>query len=176
MPTAISDSAFIMSTASPIVKRAPLYGSFISRFVAFLIDTTILVFWYSIIIYSMADYSLQFNTWKQVVFVEGGISLLEFEAVLQLFFYSLYFPVLHWLYFTLLESSPKQATVGKSTLGLKVTDLRGKRISFLRANARYFARLISAVPLLLGFLLILSTRRKQALHDYVARTLVMTDQ
>ncbi|MBX0334482.1 RDD family protein [Pontibacter sp. HSC-14F20] len=175
MPTAITDSAFIMSSASPIVKRAPLYGSFISRFVAFLIDTTILVFWYSIIIYSMAEYSLQFNTWKQVV-SEGGISLMEFEAVLQLFFYSLYFPILHWLYYTLLEASPKQATIGKFTLGLKVTDVRGKRISLLQANVRYFSRLLSALPLLLGFLLIQFTRRRQALHDYVARTLVMTDQ
>ncbi|GGG06714.1 RDD family protein [Pontibacter amylolyticus] len=175
MPTAITDSAFIMSTASPVVKRAPLYGSFISRFVAFLIDTTILVFWYSIILYSMAEYSLQFNTWKQVVY-DGGISFLEFEAVLQLFFYSLYFPVLHWLYYTLLEASPKQATIGKFTLGLKVTDLRGKRISLLQANVRYFSRILSALPLLLGFLLIQFTRRRQALHDYVARTLVVTEQ
>ncbi|EJF09805.1 RDD family protein [Pontibacter sp. FD36] len=175
MSTAITDSAFIISSASPVVKRTPLYGSFISRFVAFLIDTTILVFWYSIILYSMAENSLQFNTWKQVV-VDGNISMLEFEAVLQLFFYSLYFPILHWLYYTLLEASPKQATIGKFTLGLKVTDLRGKRISFLQANARYFSRILSALPLLLGFLLIQFTRRKQALHDYVARTLVMTEQ
>lgn len=175
MSTAITDSAFIITSASPVVKRAPLYGSFISRFVAFLIDMTILVFWYSIILYSMAENSLQFNTWKQVMF-DGGISMMEFEAVLQLFFYSLYFPILHWLYYTLLEASPKQATIGKFTLGLKVTDLRGKRISFLQANIRYFSRILSALPLLLGFLLIQFTRRRQALHDYVARTLVMTDQ
>ncbi|MDO6389188.1 RDD family protein [Pontibacter sp. BT731] len=175
MPTAITDSVFIMSTASPVVKRTPLYGSFMSRFVAFLIDTTILVFWYSIILYSMAEYSLQFNTWKQVIY-DGSVSLLEFEVVLQLFFYSLYFPVLHWLYYTLLEASPKQATIGKFTLGLKVTDLRGKRITWLQANVRYFSRILSALPLLLGFVLIQFQRRRQALHDYVARTVVMTDQ
>lgn len=152
-----------------------MYGSTVNRFVAFLIDTTILVFWYSIILYSMAESALQFNTWKQAVFT-GGISAMEFNAMMQLFFYSLYFPVLHWLYYTLLESSPKQATIGKFTLGLKVTDLRGKRITFWHANLRYFCRLLSALPLLLGFLLIQFTRRRQALHDYVARTLVMTEQ
>lgn len=175
MSTAITNSAFIITPSSPVVKRAPLYGSIISRFVAFLIDTTILVFWYSVILYSMAESTLQFNTWKQVVF-EGGVSAFEVKAVMELFFYSLYFPILHWLYYTLLESSPKQATVGKFTLGLKVTDLRGKRISFWQANLRYFARVLSAVPLFMGFLLIQFTRRRQALHDYVARTLVMTDQ
>jgi uncharacterized RDD family membrane protein YckC len=175
MSTAITNSAFIITSTSPVVKRAPLYGSIISRFVAFLIDTTILVFWYSVILYSMAENSLQFHTWQQVI-LEGSLSAFEVEAIMELFFYSLYFPVLHWLYYTLLESSPKQATVGKFTLGLKVTDLRGKRISFWHANARYFARVLSAVPLLLGFLLIQFTRRRQALHDYAARTLVMTDQ
>ncbi len=175
MSTAITNSAFIITPTSPIVKRAPLYGSIISRFVAFLIDTTILVFWYSVILYSTAENSLQFHTWKQVIF-EGGLSAFEVDAMLELFFYSLYFPVLHWLYYTLLESSPKQATVGKFTLGLKVTDLRGKRISFWHANLRYFCRILSAAPVLLGFILIQFTRRRQALHDYVARTLVMTDQ
>jgi uncharacterized RDD family membrane protein YckC len=175
MPTAITNSAFIISSASPVVRRTPLYGSLVSRFVAFLIDTTILVFWYSIILYSMADSTLQFNTWK-AIFFQGGTSMPEFQAILQLFFFSLYFPVLHWLYYTLLEASPKQATIGKFTLGLKVTDLRGKRISFWQANVRYFSRLLSALPLLTGFLLILFTRRGQALHDYVAGTVVMTEQ
>lgn len=123
----------------------------------------------------MADSTLQFNTWKQVIF-DGSISAMEMQPLLQLFFYSMYFPVLHWLYYTLLESSPKQATVGKFTLGLKVTDLRGKRISFWQANLRYFSRVLSALPILLGFALILFTRRRQALHDYVSRTVVMTDQ
>lgn len=102
--------------------------------------------------------------------------MVEFQSVMQLFFFSLYFPVLHWLYYTLLEASPKQATIGKFTLGLKVTDLRGKRISLWQANLRYFSRVLSLLPLLLGFILILFTRRRQALHDYVARTVVMTEQ
>lgn len=175
MPTAISNPAFVIMPASPVVKRAPLYGSLTSRFVAFLIDTIILVFWYSIILYSVADNILPLSVWKGRYY-EGGISLFEFETVMELFFFSLYFPVLHWLYHTLLEASPKQATIGKFTLGLKVTDLRGKRITFWQSNLRYFSKLLSAVPLLTGFLLILTTRRKQALHDYIARTLVMTEQ
>lgn len=175
MPTAISNSAFVSMPASPVVRRAPLYGNLVNRAVAFLVDMTILVFFYSIILYSTADNPLQFNTWKEVMY-KGGISIMEFQAIMKLFIFSLYFPVLHWLYNTLLESSPKQATIGKFTLGLKVTDLRGKRISFWQANLRYFSKIISAIPLLSGFFLVLSTRRRQALHDYIARTLVVTDQ
>jgi uncharacterized RDD family membrane protein YckC len=90
-------------------------------------------------------------------------------------FFNLYFPVVHWLYNTLLISSPKQATIGKFTLGLRVTDLRGKRISFMQANLRYFSKIASALPIGLGFLLILTSRRSQMLHDYFARTVVVTD-
>src|SRR3954466_12584973 len=34
------------------------------------------------------------------------------------------------VYFAYLESSEKQATIGKMVLGLKVTDMNGQRISF----------------------------------------------
>lgn len=175
MPTAITNSAFIAMPVSPVIKRAPLYGSLANRFVAFLVDTTILVFWYSIILYPTADNPLQFNTWKEISY-SGGIGMPEIQAILKVFFFTLYFPVLHWLYYTLLESSPKQATIGKFTLGLKVTDLRGKKITFLQANLRYFSKLLSALPLFTGFLVILSTRRKQTLHDYIARTVVVSEQ
>jgi uncharacterized RDD family membrane protein YckC len=175
MSTAVSNSVFVSIPASPVISRAPLYGNLINRAVAFLIDMTILVFFYSIILYSTEDNPLQFNTWKEI-FYKGGISLMEFQAIMKIFLFSLYFPVLHWLYNTVLESSPKQATIGKFTLGLKVTDLRGRRISFWQANLRYFSKILSALPLFTGFLLVLSTRRRQALHDYIARTLVVTEQ
>ena len=41
-----------------------------------------------------------------------------------------------------MESSPKQATLGKMALGLKVTDLQGERLSFARATGRYFRQVL----------------------------------
>ena len=41
--------------------------------------------------------------------------------------------LISWMYFALMESSAKQATIGKSLLGLVVTDLNGDRISFFLA-------------------------------------------
>lgn len=80
--------------------------------------------------------------------------------------------VLYFSYCALLESSSWQATIGKRLLGLKVTNLRGERIGFARAATRFFAELLSGLTLCLGYLLIVVTRRRQALHDLIAGTLV----
>jgi uncharacterized RDD family membrane protein YckC len=80
---------------------------------------------------------------------------------------------LSWLYFALLESGPRCATYGKRALHLQVLaagDLT--RIGFLRASARWVARLLSTI-LLLGYLMQPFTPRKRALHDYIAGTVVV---
>ncbi len=78
-----------------------------------------------------------------------------------------------WLYYTLLESSAWQATLGKKMLGMKVIDMDGNRISFGKANARYWSKIISAVILYIGFIMVAFTERKQGLHDKIAGTLVV---
>ncbi len=81
--------------------------------------------------------------------------------------------ILGWLYFALMESSAQQATLGKMALGIKVTDLNGERISFARATGRHFSKIISAVLLLIGYLMVAFTERKQGLHDMIAGCLVV---
>ena len=78
-----------------------------------------------------------------------------------------------WLYFAFMESSVKQATLGKMVLGLKVTDINGKKISFARATGRYFAKILSAIILFIGFIMVAFTEKKQGLHDKLADTLVV---
>jgi uncharacterized RDD family membrane protein YckC len=81
--------------------------------------------------------------------------------------------ILGLAYYGGMESSARQATIGKSLLGLKVTDLDGNRISFLRAIGRYFAKILSALILLIGFIMVAFTEKKQGLHDMIAGTLVV---
>ena len=82
--------------------------------------------------------------------------------------------VVGWLYYAYSESSAAQATLGKRALGLYVTDLNGQRISFARASARYFCKIITGmVPLFIGYILAGVTQRKQALHDMIAACLVL---
>ncbi len=79
-----------------------------------------------------------------------------------------------WLYFAGMESSSYQATIGKQILGIRVTDLEGGRITFARATLRYFAKFVSGAIFMIGFLMAAWTERKQALHDMIAGTLVVT--
>jgi hypothetical protein len=91
--------------------------------------------------------------------------------------FSLLFDVLvvagGWLYFSLLQSSDWQASVGMRALGLSVIGYDGGRISFARATGRYFASFVSGFICYVGYLLIAFTERKQALHDLMASTLVV---
>ena len=77
------------------------------------------------------------------------------------------------LYFAGMESSAKQATLGKMAAGLVVTDLQAERITFLRAIGRNLAKILSALVLGIGFLMVAFTKRKRGLHDKVAGTLVV---
>lgn len=81
--------------------------------------------------------------------------------------------LLHWAYYSLLESSTWRATLGKKALGLEVTDLNGARISFGRATGRWAARYVSVMTLGIGYLMAGFTEKKQALHDMIAGTLVI---
>jgi uncharacterized RDD family membrane protein YckC len=80
-----------------------------------------------------------------------------------------------WLYYSLWESSRWQATPGKRLLGLSVTDLEGRRISFFRAAGRAFV-MIAFLLVPFGFLTYVVagfSARKQALHDMIAGCLIL---
>ncbi|WP_018875421.1 MULTISPECIES: RDD family protein [unclassified Thioalkalivibrio] len=78
-----------------------------------------------------------------------------------------------WLYWAGMHSSRYQATLGKMVFGLRVVDFNGERISFLRATGRHFATILSGMILMIGYIMVAFTRRRQALHDLIAQTLVV---
>lgn len=78
-----------------------------------------------------------------------------------------------WLYFAFMESSKQQGTIGKIFMKIKVTDLNGNKVNFLKASIRHFSKLLSAIILGIGYLMVLWTDRRQALHDIIAKTLVV---
>ena len=80
--------------------------------------------------------------------------------------------VVTWLYYALCESSSWQGTIGKKLLGLRVTDMNGQRIGFAQASGRHFAKILSALLLGIGFIMIAFSEHKQGLHDTLASTLV----
>ena len=76
-------------------------------------------------------------------------------------------------YFILMESGSRSATLGKRWMNIKVLDSHGHRLTVWRAAGRLFAHIFSYLTLMIGFLIQPFTRRKQALHDMLAGTVVV---
>ncbi|MCW5737248.1 MAG: RDD family protein [Enhydrobacter sp.] len=139
------------------------YGGFWLRVVAYIIDGIIL------------------NIGLGVVGAILGVSLIPVDpaqmdpadAMSEMGTFQAIALVASWLYFALMESSARGATVGKMAVGLRVVDENGQRISFARATGRFFAKFISALILLIGYLMVAFTDRKRGLHDIMAGTLVV---
>ncbi len=91
-----------------------------------------------------------------------------------------------WAYVALQECGPAQATLGKRMLRLRVTGLDGARVSLLTASFRSWPRWLPGILGVIGILdaigglaalaaciAVAFTRRKQGLHDMMARCLVV---
>jgi len=102
----------------------------------------------------------------------AGIEQKTKETILGVLGVPLYFS-LSWLYYAFLESSNLKATLGKMVLGIVVVDVNKNKISFLRASARYWSKIISSSILLIGFIMAGFTKDKQALHDIISGTYVV---
>ena len=82
---------------------------------------------------------------------------------------------IYWLYFVILQSSEKRSTLGMRVCDIKIHDEHFNRLGFWRLTGRYFATGLSGIILLIGFFMIAFTKRKQGLHDLVARTIHTKD-
>ena len=81
--------------------------------------------------------------------------------------------IIPWIYSAIMESSSKQATLGKMLLGIVVTDLEGRRISFAKATVRYLGKAVSILLFFAGFIMAGFSKRKQTLHDMMVGCLVV---
>jgi len=135
------------------------YAGFWRRFVALIIDSAVLFGFFFII-----DSIITIFTAPLFVSSRMGASFAQTTILAAL---------LGWLYYTLFESSSKQATLGKMAMGIIVTDLNGNRISFGKANGRYWSKIVSFLILYIGFIMAGFTEKKQALHDIIAKCLIV---
>jgi uncharacterized RDD family membrane protein YckC len=156
---------------APAARPAVAYAGFWLRFVAFIIDQLLLYFVGMILFLPFAA-SMGMGMRGMMTGRPPDVQTIfpMIHAMLRL---ALLRMVIHWLYYSLLESSAWQGTLGKKALGLEVTDLDGNRISFGRATGRFFAKIISSIILFIGYIMAGFTEKKQALHDILAGTLVI---
>jgi uncharacterized RDD family membrane protein YckC len=126
------------------------YSGFWTRFLAYLLDFVV-----------------------ELVLIGFAAFLIERYEGIHLLLGGLFLFALSWLYFAGMESSKYQATLGKMLIGVRVVDAAGNRISFLRATARYFAKILSRISLGIGYFMVGFTKKKQGLHDMIAATVVV---
>jgi uncharacterized RDD family membrane protein YckC len=160
--------------ASQFIAPLP-YAGFWVRFVAYLIDGLILgiPFWtvVMVLIFTLGGFGMMM---RRSAGDPRAVAALIAPMLIFFFLGMLAFMVVQWLYFAGMESSGRQATLGKSVMSLRVTNYEGQRISFGHATGRFFAKIISGlIPFAIGYIMAGFTEKKQALHDFIAATLVL---
>jgi len=172
-----------VTTPSPAVGMPPyatpqpqvLYAGFWLRFVAYLIDAIIIAIPFCVV---FAVLAVATGASAALSNIHPGeeppgalIALLGVGFVFSIVLVAL---IGGWLYYAMMESSAWQATLGKRALGLYVTDMERRRISFARASGRFFGKLVTGlIPLAIGYIMAGFTAKKQALHDMIASCLVL---
>jgi len=66
------------------------------------------------------------------------------------------------------------ATPGKMFLRLKIVNQDGTPVDYLKSFARHFAKYLSGMILLIGYIMVAFDSEKKGLHDYICGTRVIT--
>jgi uncharacterized RDD family membrane protein YckC len=158
-------ASFLVATAPPY-SPAFRYSGFWKRFVAMIIDGFVFIPVAVVMLASTGAFAVIAHPQD----LQGIVAAMFGVTIIAMF---LMLIIGSWLYHTLMESSHYQATLGKMMLGSIVTDLNGNRISFARANGRFFGKWVSGAVFNVGYLIAAFTEKKQALHDILAGCLVI---
>ena len=142
----------------------PTYAGFWVRFGAVVIDTVVL---------GLAGVILAIITVIAIVLVSPDTFLDTLLSPVFAILSQIVMNILSAAYFVFMHSSSKQATLGKMAMGLKVTDLDGEQIGVGKSFLRAIGTFVSAALLMIGYLMVAFTERKQGLHDKIAGTLVV---
>lgn len=141
-----------------------VYASFRRRLGAFLLD--------SIAVSLIASFFYKLVPLFPVDWQAAGLqAFFTFFVIYYLVVTFLIMP-LYWAFF---ESSPWQATLGKKALKIKVVDAHGQRLTFARAALREYTRIVSSMPMNLGYMLVFFSKYRQTVHDKIATTYVIND-
>jgi len=151
-----------------------LYAGFWLRVVAAIIDGIIIGIPFGIL------FVIVFASSMPALLNSNGDPSAIFALLPQLFLIGILAIIGSWLYWAKMESSSWQATLGKKALGLFVTDMNGRPVSFGQASGRFWSgRGLQIVPYLGGLYFMIDcvcaglTERKQAIHDMISSCLVL---
>ena len=159
-PPATPDSGWTAPPPAPSNRPGPMpgwhYAGFWVRFLAFLIDGILL----GIISSAFTPvWGPQFTTTGNQIAVHAGSNAIGTLVGLVYF-------VGFWAW--------RGQTVGMMPFNMQVVSVTdGKKIDVVRGLLRYVGYIISAIPLLIGFIWAAFDARKQGWHDKIASTVVI---
>lgn len=87
--------------------------------------------------------------------------------------YNIFALVVLIFYQIVFESTKMQGSVGKRIVGIKCVDINLERLTFKKAFVRNICKVVSVFTFGIGFIMAGFTKKKQALHDIIAKTLVI---
>jgi uncharacterized RDD family membrane protein YckC len=131
--------------------RLPLeYAGFWVRTVAFIIDSVVVYVAQTLLQVALGlQNPTNFEEMRQ-------FSSLDSQVVTGWVLFTVLAILWQWLYYAFMEASSRQGTLGKMAMGLAVTDLEGRRLTFARASGRFLgkgmANVLAGVVLLIGTL------------------------
>jgi len=131
------------------------YAGFWIRFFAGVLDIAFLIFPFAIIYFSFG-----FNDF-------GSMEEASHNSTLNFISYGI--SIIYLGYFL---SSKKQATIGKRILGIYVGNPDGSKLSLQKSIWRALASILTSATLGIGFLLVIFTKEKTAMHDILCNTRV----
>jgi len=150
------------------------YGGFWLRFLAYLIDGAVIALGVFVVAIPLI-FLTSLGTYLSQIHPEEEVGDAGFWVIMGVVFvFATVSLAVTWLYHAWMESSEWQATLGKKALGLVVTDMAGRRVSFGRATGRHFGKIVTnMLPIFIGYIMAGFTERKQALHDMIAGCLIL---
>lgn len=140
------------------------YANIWDRYWAYFVDAAILL-----IITTVIQFLAGHNVYQQLKNIE---SFADFNKLQQgpwvLINYLIVF-----IYFVFFNANYQGATPGKKLLGIKIVKEDQTPLTYTSAIARQFGFLVSSFTFGIGFLIAFFDKRKQALHDKIAGTIVI---
>lgn len=147
------------------------YAGFWRRFVAYVVDWLMFsIIWFAVFkvtgfwdsYWALATGS--FNT------PDAPIKL----DVLQNFFWMNQWMWIAWtVYIVLATASPMRGSIGKYFMDIAIVDADGRRIGLFRSLIRELSKILSALIVLLGFIMAGFTPKKRALHDFIVMSVAV---
>jgi uncharacterized RDD family membrane protein YckC len=128
------------------------YPSFFKRFVADIIDASIMSIFASAVVFMMVG-----NTGS--IQAQTGISIITTIGL--------------FLYWAIWESSDYQASPGKMMMSLRVIGIKGKKVDALQAIGRNAAKFLSIAAVFGGIIAIIFHPERKGWHDSLSSTEVI---